>query len=216
MFTALICLVGAAVLVGLAFLFSLDRTRINWRTVLLALAMQASLGALVLYVPLGQAVLAAMTTGVSAILDYAKDGITFVFGDVGSGKLGFVFAFQVLPAIIFFSSLISVLYYTGVMRWVVMVIGGLFRSVLRISAPESLSAAANIFMGQTEAPIAVRPFLVQMTRSELFAVMVGGLATVAGATMAGYSALGVELKYLIAASFMAVWVLIGQFSFVRH
>ncbi|MEE4281580.1 MAG: NupC/NupG family nucleoside CNT transporter [Pseudomonadales bacterium] len=203
MFTALICLVGAAVLVGLAFLFSLDRKRINWRTVLLALAMQAGVGALVLYVPMGQAVLAAMTTGVSAILDYAKDGIVFVFGEVGSGKLGFVFAFQVLPAIIFFSSLISVLYYTGVMRWVVMVIGGLFRSVLRISAPESLSAAANIFMGQTEAPIAVRPFLVQMSRSELFAVMVGGLATVAGATMAGYAALGVELKYLIAASFMA-------------
>lgn len=203
MFTALICLIGAAVLVGLGYLLSLDRQAINWRTVLLALAMQAGVGALVLYVPVGQAVLAAMTVGVSAILDYAKDGITFVFGDVGSGKLGFVFAFQVLPAIIFFSSLISVLYYTGIMRWVVVVIGGLFRSVLRISAPESLSAAANIFIGQTEAPIAVRPFLAQMTRSELFAVMVGGLATVAGATMAGYSALGVELKYLIAASFMA-------------
>lgn len=203
MLNALICLLGVAVLVGVAYTFSIQRQLINWRTVGLALAMQAGLGALVLYVPVGQVVLEAMTAAVGAVLDYAKDGITFVFGDVGSGKLGFVFAFQVLPAIIFFSSLISVLYYVGAMQWVVRIIGGIFKSVLRTSAPESLSAATNIFIGQTEAPIAIRPFLVQMTRSELFAVMVGGLATVAGATMAGYVALGVDLKYLIAASFMA-------------
>ena len=203
MLNALICLVGVAALVGIATLFSVQRQAINWRTVLYALAMQAGLGALVLYVPVGQLILAAMTTGIGAILGYANDGIAFVFGDMGTGKLGFVFAFQVLPAIIFFSSLISVLYYTGAMQWVVRIIGGLFSSVLKTSAPESLSAATNIFIGQTEAPIAIRPFLVQMTRSELFAVMVGGLATVAGATMAGYVALGVDLKYLIAASFMA-------------
>jgi len=203
MLNALICIAGAAVLVGLAYAFSVDRKRVNWRTVSLALALQAVFGALVLYIPAGQLVLEAMSDGVGAVLDYARDGIVFVFGDVGSGKLGFVFAFQVLPAIVFFSSLISVLYYTGIMQWVVQIIGGLFRSVLRTSAPESLSAAANIFIGQTEAPIAIRPFLVQMTTSELFAVMVGGLATVAGATMAGYVTLGVELKFLIAASFMA-------------
>jgi CNT family concentrative nucleoside transporter len=199
----LICLVGVAVLVGLAFLFSTERRGVNWRTVGLALFMQISFGALVLYVPLGQTVLQGMTTVVGSVLTYAQDGISFVFGDIGRGKLGFVFAFQVLPAIIFFSALISVLYYTGIMQYVVRIIGGLFRSVLGTSAPESLSAATNIFIGQTEAPIAIRPFLPQMTRSELFAVMVGGLATVAGATMAGYVAIGVDLKYLIAASFMA-------------
>ncbi len=203
MLEASICIAGVAALVGVAFVFSIDRTGINWRTVSLALALQAVFGALVLYVPAGQLVLEMLSAGVGAILDYAKDGIVFVFGDVGSGKLGFVFAFQVLPAIVFFSALISVAYYSGVMQWVVQIIGGMFRAILGTSAPESLAAATNIFIGQTEAPIAIRPFLVQMTRSELFAVMVGGLATVAGATMAGYVTLGVDLKYLIAASFMA-------------
>jgi len=203
MFDALICLAGIAVLMGLAFALSTDRATINWRMVLLALMLQVVFGALVLYVPLGRVLLEGMTSGVGAVLSYAQDGITFMFGEIGTGKLGLVFAFQVLPAIIFFSSLISVLYYIGVMQWVVRIIGGLFRSVLRTSAPESLAAAANIFVGQTEAPIAVRPFLAQMSRSEFFAVMVGGLSTVAGATMAGYVAVGVDLKYLIAASFMA-------------
>ncbi len=203
MLNAFICLFGVAALVGVAATFSTNRRGINWRTVSLALLLQTAFGALVLYVPLGQAVLEVLTDGVGAVLNYARDGIIFVFGDVGSGKLGFVFAFQVLPSIIFFSSLIAVLYHVGIMRWVVNIIGSLFRSVLRTSAPESMAAATNIFIGQTEAPIAIRPFLVGMTRSELFAVMVGGLATVAGGTMAGYVAMGVELKYLIAASFMA-------------
>ncbi len=203
MINALICLVGIAVLIALAFAVSTDRAGINWRTVGYAVGLQATFGALVLYVPLGQAVLAAMTTGVGAVLSYASDGIVFMFGDIGRGNFGLVFAFQVLPAIIFFSALISVLYYLGVMQWVVRFIGGLFRRLLKTSAPESLAVAANIFVGQTEAPIAVRPFLAQMSRSEFFAVMVGGLSTVAGATMAGYVAIGVELKYLIAASFMA-------------
>lgn len=203
MINALICLVGIAVLIALAFAVSTDRAGINWRTVGYAVGLQATFGALVLYVPLGQAVLAAMTTGVGAVLSYASDGIVFMFGDIGRGNFGLVFAFQVLPAIIFFSALISVLYYLGIMQWVVRIIGGVFRRLLKTSAPESLAVAANIFVGQTEAPIAVRPFLAQMSRSEFFAVMVGGLATVAGATMAGYVAIGVELKYLIAASFMA-------------
>jgi len=191
------------VLVGIAFLFSTNRKGINWRTVVLALLLQVFVGALVLYVPVGQTALAGITTAVSAVLTYAQDGIAFIFGDLGTGKLGFVFAFQVLPVIIFFSSLISVLYYTGIMQWVVRIIGGLLSRLLQTSAPESLSAATNIFIGQTEAPIAIRPFLSSMSRSELFAVMVGGLATVAGSTMAGYVALGVDLQYLIAASFMA-------------
>ena len=203
MLQALICLLGAGLLLGAALALSVDRRSINWRTVGLALALQAVLGALVLYVPLGQALLAAMSEAVGAVLNYAQDGVTFMFGDIGAGKMGFVFAFQVLPAIVFFSSLISVLYYLGIMQWVVRFIGGGLRRLLNTSSPESLSAAANIFIGQTEAPITVRPYLPDMSRSELFAVMVGGLATVAGSIMAGYVAIGVELKYLIAASFMA-------------
>ncbi|MEM7077610.1 MAG: NupC/NupG family nucleoside CNT transporter [Pseudomonadota bacterium] len=200
---ALICLLGIAVLVVLALLLSTDRRNVNWRTVGFALALQAGFGAIVLYVPPGQALLGALTDGVGAVLSYAQDGIAFMFGDLGRGNFGLIFAFQVLPAIVFFSALISMLYYLGIMQWFVRIIGGLFRSLLKTSAPESLSAAANIFVGQTEAPIAVRPFLARMTRSEFFAVMVGGLATVAGGAMAGYVAIGVELKYLIAASFMA-------------
>lgn len=200
---ALICLLGMAVLIALAWALSIDRKAIRWRPVAAGLGLQLSLGALVLYVPFGQDALQSITYGVASVLQYARDGIEFMFGQVGSGNLGFIFAFQVLPAIIFFSSLISVLYHIGLMQWIVRIIGGAMSRLLGTSPSESLAAAANIFVGQTEAPIAVRPFLATMTRSEFFAVMVGGLATVAGATMAGYVAIGVELKYLIAASFMA-------------
>lgn len=202
--SALICLLGIAALVGLAFACSTERSAVNWRTVGLALLLQASLGALVLYVPAGRVLLESITAGVAQVLNYAQDGIAFMFGDMAySEKMGFIFAFQVLPAIIFFSSLISVLYYVGIMQWIVRVLGGGLSRLLKTSSPESLAAATNIFIGQTEAPIAIRPYLAGMTRSELFAVMVGGLCSVAGATMAGYVAIGVDLKYLIAASFMA-------------
>lgn len=202
--SALICLLGMAVLVGIAYASSTNRSAVNWRTVGLALLLQALLGALVLYVPAGQAILAGLTRGVGQVLSYAQDGIAFMFGDMAySDKMGFIFAFQVLPAIIFFSSVIAVLYYIGAMQWVVRVIGGGLSKLLNTSSPESLAAATNIFIGQTEAPIAIRPYLSRMSRSELFAVMVGGMCSVAGATMAGYVAIGVDLKYLIAASFMA-------------
>lgn len=202
--SALICLLGMAVLVGIAFASSTNRSAVNWRTVGFALLLQALLGALVLYVPAGRVVLEGITQGVGQVLNYAQDGIAFMFGDMAfSDKMGFIFAFQVLPAIIFFSSLISVLYYIGAMQWIVRIIGGGLSKLLKTSSPESLAAATNIFIGQTEAPIAIRPYLSRMSRSELFAVMVGGLCSVAGATMAGYVAIGVELKYLIAASFMA-------------
>ena len=118
-------------------------------------------------------------------------------------NIGFVFAFNVLPVIIFFSSLIAVLYYLGVMQWVVAVIGGALKKLIRTSHSESMAAAANIFVGQTEAPLVVRPYIAGMTRSELFAVMVGGLSSIAGSVMAGYAALGIEVKYLLAASVMA-------------
>ncbi|MGO3798926.1 MAG: NupC/NupG family nucleoside CNT transporter, partial [Vibrio casei] len=116
---------------------------------------------------------------------------------------GFIFAFKVLPTIIFFSALISVLYYLGIMQLVIKVLGGALHKALGTSRAESMSATANIFVGQTEAPLVVRPFVPKMTQSELFAVMCGGLASVAGGVMAGYAAMGVPLEYLIAASFMA-------------
>lgn len=196
-------------LLGVAFIFlvgiaiSKSRKHINWRTVGGAFAIQALIGAFVLYSDVGVIALNGITNFVQNIIDYSKAGITFLFGPVGNYSLGFIFAFNVLPVIVFFSALISVLYHLGIMSVVIKVIGGGLKKLLGTSNPESMSAAANIFVGQTEAPLVIRPFIPQMTRSELFAIMVGGLASVAGSIMAGYSGLGVELKYLIAASFMA-------------
>jgi CNT family concentrative nucleoside transporter len=142
---------------------------------------------------------------VSTVIAYGDDGISFVFGGLSdpSASLGFVFAFKVLPVIIFFSSLISVLYYIKVMPFVVQIIGGGIRKLLGTSRAESLSATANIFVGQTEAPLAIKPYLGRMTQSEFFAVMVGGLASIAGSVLAGYAAMGIDLRFLLAACFMA-------------
>ena len=199
----LMSLVGIVSLLALAFLLSENRKAVNPRTVIGAFAIQAGLGALVLYIPLGQEVLGAVSAGVGDVIGFANQGIGFLFGDLGNFKVGFIFAVNVLPIIIFFSSLVAVLYYLGVMQKVVLVLGGGMQKLLGTSRTESLSATANIFVGQTEAPLVVRPYISRMTNSELFAVMVGGLASVAGSVLAGYAAMGVELKYLIAASFMA-------------
>ncbi len=199
----LMSLVGIVSLLALAFLLSDNRKAVNPRTVFGAFAIQAGLGALVLYIPLGQEILGAVSAGVGDVISYANQGIGFLFGDLGNFKVGFIFAINVLPIIIFFSSLVAVLYYLGVMQKVVLVLGGGLQKLLGTSRTESLSATANIFVGQTEAPLVVRPYISRMTNSELFAVMVGGLASVAGSVLAGYAAMGVELKYLIAASFMA-------------
>ncbi len=201
-------IIGIFVLLAIAYALSSNRKAINYRTVGLAFVLQLLLGAFVLYVPFGKDVLIAMTNGVQSVIDSAKVGINFLFGGLGtdamfSNGVGFVFAVRVLPNIIFFSSLIAVLYYLGIMQWVIKIIGGGLKKLLGTSKPESLSATANIFVGQTEAPLIVRPYIATMTKSELFAVMVGGLASVAGSILAGYAGLGIELKYLIAASFMA-------------
>jgi len=196
-------LVGMILLLLVAYAASSNRNRINWRTVGGAFAIQLFIGAFVIYVPFGQAVLYQITQVVSNVIGYANDGIVFVFGEIGNFSQGFIFAIHVLSVIVFFSSLIAVLYHVGIMAWVIRIIGGGLQKVLGTSRPESMSAAANIFVGQTEAPLVVKPFIPTMTRSELFAVMVGGLASVAGSVLAGYAGLGVELKYLIAASFMA-------------
>lgn len=180
-------LIGMAVLLGIAVLLSSNRKAINLRTVGGAFAIQFSLGAFILYVPWGQELLRGFSDAVSNVINYGNDGTSFLFGGLVSGKMfevfgggGFIFAFRVLPTLIFFSALISVLYYLGVMQWVIRILGGGLQKALGTSRAESMSAAANIFVGQTEAPLVVRPFVPKMTQSELFAVMCGGLASIAG------------------------------------
>ena len=197
-------LIGMVVLLGIAVLLSKNKRAINFRTVAGAFAIQFLFGAFVLYSSFGQIVLGAMTNGVQSIIDFGNDGINFLFGGLTTNdSIGFIFAINVLPVIIYFSALISVLYYLGIMKWIINLIGGALSKILGSSRAESLSATANIFVGQTEAPLGVRPFIDSMTKSELFAVMCGGLASVAGSVLAGYANMGVPLEYLIAASFMA-------------
>ncbi len=197
-------LLGILVLLVIAVALSKDRSAIRLRTVGGAFGIQAFIAWLVLYNEAGRNALNALAEFVNAVIAFGSEGIGFLFGPlVDVQKTGFVFAFKVLPVIIFFSSLISLLYYLGVMQWVVRIMGGVLAWALGTSQAESLSATANIFVGQTEAPLVVKPFIKDMTESELFAIMVGGLASVAGSVLAGYAGLGVELKYLLAASFMA-------------
>ncbi|MCC8456559.1 NupC/NupG family nucleoside CNT transporter [Photorhabdus aegyptia] len=203
-------LVGMAVLILIAVLFSSNYRAIKLRTVLGAFLIQVAIGAFVLYVPAGKKILIGMSEGVSSVIQYGQKGMDFIFGGLVSPKMfelfgggGFVFALRVLPIIVFFSSLIAVLYYIGVMQLVIKILGGGLQKILGTSRTESLSATANIFVGQTEAPLVVRPYIATMTQSELFAVMCGGLASVAGSVLAGYASMGVPLEYLIAASFMA-------------
>jgi CNT family concentrative nucleoside transporter len=201
---------GMLLLLIIAVLFSNNKKAISLKTTLSAFCLQLLIGAAVLYFPEGYKVLYSISQSVSKVIACANDGIDFLFGPLSSvkmfdvfGNLGFVFAFKVLPVIIFLSSLISVLYHLGIMQWVIKSLGAVLSLVLGTSKPESISAAANIFVGHTEAPLLVRPFLSRMTESELFAVMCGGLASVAGAAIAGYYAMGIKLEYLIAASFMS-------------
>ena len=193
---------GMAVLLALAVLLSVDRRAIRLRTVGAALALQLVFGVLVLFVPAGQAALGTASRGVQAIIDSSRAGIGFLFGPLVEGD-AYVFAFQVLPVIVFFASLSAVLYYWGILQKVVEVLGGALARLLGTRKAESVNAAANIFVGQTEAPLVIRPYIPRLTRSGLFAVMVGGLSTVAGSVLVGYSLLGARLDYLIAASFMA-------------
>ncbi|WP_434400356.1 NupC/NupG family nucleoside CNT transporter [Planococcus sp. 11815] len=195
---------GIIVVLGIAFLFSDGKKSIKPRTILGGLAIQITFAFMVLEWELGRQALLGLSQGVQNIINYAGEGIAFVFGPAADTEgFGFVFAFQVLTIIIFFSSLISVLYYLNIMQWIIRLLGGALSKLLGTSKAESISAAANIFVGQTEAPLVVRPFLPNMSKSELFAVMTGGLASVAGSTLAGYALLGVPLEYLLAASFMA-------------
>ncbi len=168
-----------------------------------ALLLQILIGALTLYSETGIAILNYCSAAVGSVLENAQEGIEFVFGEVGTIEFGFIFAFQVLPIIVFFSSLVSLLYHIGLMGWIIKLVGGALGAILQTTKAESTSATANIFVGQTEAPLTIRPYLESMSHSELFAIMVGGLSTVAGSVLVGYSLLGVDMNFLIAASFMA-------------
>ncbi len=199
----LISLVGMMVLIALAMLLSNNRKKINYRSIVLAFSVQATIAALFLYVPAGGNLLDKVAAGVRHVIDYAEEGTVFVFGEHTKEILGFTIALNVLPVIVFFSALMSTLYYLGIMQKVVSFIGGGLQRLLQTSRTESMSAASNIFVGHTEAPLVVKPYLATMSESELFAVMTGGCATIAGAVMAAYASMGVDLKFLVAASFMA-------------
>src|SRR5215510_1492177 len=196
-------LVGIVTVFALAWLISDNRRRINYRTVGVAFALQVALAALILYVPSGDTAFTAMANAVQKVIDYGYVGVEFLLGELGTRKPhGFIIAFHVLPVIVFFAALMAVLYYIGIMQWVVSILGGWLHKLLQTSRAESISAAANIFLGHTESPLVVRPYLRNMTDSELFAVMTVGMATIAGSVMAAYATMGVSLKYLITASFM--------------
>ena len=200
----LIGLVGIVVILGVAFAFSSNRKAVNLRIVGAAFALQVLVAVFVLYTNWGSVAIDKMSTGVLAVIDFSRDGIEFVFGGLASpDTIGFSFVVNVLPIIIFFSALMSVLYHLRIMEWVVKLVGGFLHRVIGTGAVESMNAAANIFVGQTEAPLVVRPYLKGLTEPQMFAVMVSGLASIAGTVLAAYSMLGAEMRYLLAAAFMA-------------
>lgn len=202
MLTILWGLGGMLALLLIAWLLSADRGGVRWRTVLAALGLQIGFGVLTLYWEPGQRALSAVADGVSAVIGSAGAGIDFLFGPVLPEE-GSVFAFQVLPVIVFFASLTAVLFHLGVLQFVVNRIGRALGWALGTGRYESVNAAANIFVGQTEAPLLIKPYIRRLDESALFAVMVGGLSTVAGSVLAGYALMGASMEYLIAASFMA-------------
>lgn len=195
---------GIALILGLAVLLSEDRQAIRPRVVAAALALLAGFAGLVLYVPAGNATLQAVSRGVSGLLGHAKAGGDFLFGPLARPEIGGLsFAIAALPTIVFFATLIGILQHVGLMGWMVRRIGGALQRVTGISRVESLAAAANVFVGQSEAPLAIRPYLAGLNRSQLFCLMTVGLAGVAGTILAAYASMGIRIDYLVAASFMS-------------
>ncbi|GAA9577037.1 NupC/NupG family nucleoside CNT transporter [Helicobacter pylori] len=208
-FSSLFSVVGMAVLFLIAWVFSSNKRAINYRTIISAFVIQVALGALALYVPLGREMLQGLASGIQSVIGYGYEGVRFLFGNLApnakgdQGIGGFIFAINVLAIIIFFASLISLLYYLKIMPLVINLIGGALQKCLGTSKAESMSAAANIFVAHTEAPLVIKPYLKSMSDSEIFAVMCVGMASVAGPVLAGYASMGIPLPYLIAASFMS-------------
>jgi CNT family concentrative nucleoside transporter len=195
---------GLLAIMGFAWLCSTHKRAIKLRIVAWGLGLQFAFAVIVLKTPASE-VLQSISGGVKAMFGYAEAGTTFVFGDLGTSKppMGFVFAFQVLPIIIFIASFFAILYYLGIMQWVVKAMAIGMQKVMGVSGAESLNVAASIFMGQTEAPLTIKPFLAGMTESELFTVMTCGMAHVSGAVMAAYVGVGhVEIRHLLTAVIM--------------
>ncbi len=204
-------LIGVGLLVLIAYGLSMNRKAIRWRTVLAALAVQVTIGAIVLFWPSGKHGLEVVAGGVTHVIEYGYKGTEFLFAGLVSNKMfevfggsGFVFALRVLPTIIYVTALIAVLYHLGIMRWIITILGSVFQKLLGVSKIESFAAVTTIFLGQNEMGAAVKPFVGQLKGPQLFAIMTSGMASVAGAALAGYAGLGVKMEYLIAASFMAI------------
>ena len=204
---------GLAVLLSIAFGFSSNRKDVDWKLVASGVGLQLVFAIMVILVPGGRQFFEGLSRIFVTIISFAMDGSAFIFGPLADpSNLGFIFAFQVLPTIIFFASLMGVLYHLGLMQKVVSAMAWVMLKVMRISGSESLSVAANVFVGQTEAPLVVRPYISRMTESELFTMMVGGMATIAGGVLAAYITMlgGADeaarifyAKHLLAASIMA-------------
>jgi len=200
---------GIFVLLGIAWSFSKNRKAINYKTVAAGLLLQITFAVIVLKLPWGRYFFQVMNDVIVKLLSFSDKGAEFVFGSlVTNPSMGFIFAVRVLPTIIFISSIMAVLYYLGIMQKVVLVFAKIMSRLMGTSGAESLSASANIFVGQTEAPLVVRPYVARMTQSELMAIMTGGMATISGGIMAAYVGLLVDAipsiaGHLLAASIMA-------------
>lgn len=195
--------VGLVVILGIAFAFSTDRKKVNSRLILWGLILQFSFALLIMKWSVGQRVFAGMSNAVKLGLEKADAGAEFLFGPLANPEnLGFIFAFKALPTIIYISSFFSVLYYLGILQKMVLFMAKIMVRTMGTSGAEALSTAANVFMGQTEAPLVVRPYIASMTYSELCTLMVGGMATISGGMMAAYISMGIEAEFLLAASVM--------------
>jgi CNT family concentrative nucleoside transporter len=201
----LISFVGLLVMIGIAYALSEKKKAIQWRTVITGILLQVVFGLIILKTDIGRNIFDTIGKGFNAILGYTTEGAKFLFGGLAipSDSLGFIFATMVLPTIIFMSALMSVLYHIGVMQKVVEVVARVMMWAMKTSGAESLAAAANIFVGQTEAPLVIKPFVGKMTKSELMCLMTGGMATVAGGVLAAYVGFGIDAGHLLAASVMS-------------
>lgn len=200
----LISFIGLVCMLGCAYLLSSERKSIRWQTVGSGLLIQIVFGLLILKTSFGMSLFEGARSFFTGILSYTNEGSEFIFGPLmNTRRFGFIFFVMVLPTIIFMSSLMSVLYHLGLMQIVIKATAKIMVKLMGTSGAESLSAAANIFAGQTEAPLVVKPFISQMTKSELMALMTGGMATVAGGVLAAYVGMGIDAGHLLAASVMS-------------